>query len=346
MKKQLLILILGISFFSYSRSLNLPDSTFYLENDGARMPLIVRGNADSKVIILFLHGGPGGTAMKKIGCKAFLELEQEFRVVYWDQRGSVFCKGGDERKYLTLDQYTDDLDHVVDHLKRRMPDHSIFLMGHCWGGALGTAYLSEPVHHAKVTGWIDVAGAHNNPLGDSLSMEWVKAFAREKILKGEQKKYWEQALKWYQLNPEFTSADVPHYMFIKKAHGYVLNESDDNGIYPGYNSSDLMYSPFQFLRYYLNYRKILNGFIISDIDLTASMKNITIPSLIMWGKKDGLIPLPMALEAYKALGTNKKNKTIVVFDNAAHTSYYEQPEAFAKTVKQFVNNVQKREPVH
>jgi pimeloyl-ACP methyl ester carboxylesterase len=343
MKIGIIISLAGLFFWSHGRSLPVGDSVFYIENNGARMPVIIRGDVDSKVLVVFLHGGPGGTSLKKIGSKAFLLLEEQFAVAYWDQRGSVFSHGGDGKKFLTLDQFVDDLDTLIDLLKAQYPCHSVFLMGHCWGGALGTAYLSSHHRQSKVMGWIDVAGAHNNPKGDSLSMVWVRNYAELKIEQSEDVQYWKNALQWYRDNPKFSSAQLNHYRFVKKARGYVRSVSRENGIYPGYNSKDLFRTPLKFIRYYINYDKILSDFIISDIDLTDRMKNITIPALIVWGNNDGLIPVELAHDAYRSLGTEEVDKQVIIFNNTAHTVFYEQPDAFAKSVEKFILTYQNRE---
>lgn len=336
MKIKIIISLAGLLFWSQCRSLHVGDSVFYIENNGARMPVIIRGDINSKVLIVFLHGGPGGTSMKKIGSKAFLLLERKFAVAYWDQRGSVFSHGGDGKKFLTLDQFVDDLDILINLLKAQYPCHTVFLMGHCWGGALGTAYLFSEDRQSKITGWIDVAGAHNNPRGDSLSMAWVRNYANSKVEQNEDVQYWQNAIEWYRDNPGFSSADLNHYRYVKKARGYVLSESRENGIYPGYNWKDFFRTPVEFMRYYINYDKILSDFIISDIDLTDGMKNITIPALIVWGNNDGLIPVDLAHEAYGALGTQEPDKQVLVFKNTAHTVFYEQPDDFAASVEKFI----------
>jgi len=43
---------------------------FYLVNKNAQMPVSVRGNTSSGIFVVFLHGGPGGTALQKIGLPA------------------------------------------------------------------------------------------------------------------------------------------------------------------------------------------------------------------------------------------------------------------------------------
>ena len=104
--------------------------TFHFTNKNATMPVVVRGNVSSKVLIVFLHGGPGGTAMTKIGTRAFASLEEDYGIVYWDQRGANGSSGGTQKKWMNLSQYVEDLDVLVDQLKNRYHGSNIYLMGH------------------------------------------------------------------------------------------------------------------------------------------------------------------------------------------------------------------------
>jgi pimeloyl-ACP methyl ester carboxylesterase len=311
--------------------------TFYVIHDEASMPVVVRGKITSNVLILFLHGGPGGTALKKIGTRAFNSLEKEFGLVYWDQRGADGSRGGMVKRYMNLNQFIEDLDRVIDQLKLLYPTSEIFLMGHCWGGGLGTGYLIDEHHQSKVSGWIDIAGAHNNPKGDSLSAQWVKNYANNKIAANQDRRYWKKALNWYESNPSFTSSDLGHYSFVRKAHGYQKIKGDSLGQFPCYTTRDLFIKPHQYISYYTNYYTTLKRFIISDLNLTPQMSRIKIPSLILWGEKDGLIPVDMAIEAYQSLGTSVDKKELHIFLNTGHTIYYEQPVAFTTTVKDFID---------
>jgi pimeloyl-ACP methyl ester carboxylesterase len=261
-----LIGIMTITF--YTNSLSVIKPTFHLKNKEATMPVVVRGKMDSDILILFLHGGPGGTAMKKIGTRAFNGLEEEFGVVYWDQRGATGSQGGTQKKYMNLNQFIEDLDVLIDKIRNLYPTSQLFLMGHSWGGGFGTAYLTDPIRQSKIAGWIEVAGAHNNPKGDSLSAVWVKNHAKEKIMKGEHVQYWKRALKWYEKNPRFDSNAMAHYNFVRKSHGYQSVEGDSLGQYPGYVNIDILRRPVRYVAYYFNFYQTLNKFIISDIDLT------------------------------------------------------------------------------
>jgi pimeloyl-ACP methyl ester carboxylesterase len=66
------------------------------------------------------------------------------------------------------------------------------------------------------------------------------------------------------------------------------------------------------------------------------MNRITLPTLILWGAHDGATPVQMAYDAYAALGTPEKDKRITVFPNAAHTPDMQDPVAFERAVRDFI----------
>ncbi len=309
-------------------------STFCVHHQKAKMPVVVRGNTQSNVLIIFLHGGPGGTALKKIGTRAFTKLEEDFSVVYWNQRGGDKSRGGTQKKYLHLDQFVDDLDRLIDQLQILYPSAHPFLMGHCWGGALATAYLATGGHQKKIAGWVMVGGAYNNPRGDSLSMVWVKNHAYASIAKGIESRYWKDAVKWYDKNPEFSSGQLRHYRLVRKANGYQYTKGDSLGLYPGYTPKDILRFPHRFIGYYLNYYRTLSRFIISEIELSKELHKIKIPALILWGQEDGLVPVELGQEAFDLIGADEKH--LIVYEGVAHTIYYEYPSRFVRDVTRFI----------
>jgi len=310
---------------------------FYLVTRKAQMPVAVRGNVGSGVLIVFVHGGPGGTALQKIGLRAFNELEKDYGLVFWDQRASGSSQGNSARSDLTLEQFTQDLDQLIDVLAEKYHHPVIFLMGHSWGGCLGTNYLIDPLRQAKIRGWIDVDGAHNNPEGDDLSKQFVIDYAQQQIADGIETDFWTYVISWYAENPNFTTDQLEHYAFVEKAHGYIYDPAlAQEEKFPNYSFSYLFESPANVTASLINYNSVIKHFIISDIDLTPRMAAITLPSLIIWGKHDGIIPYPMAQKALDALGTAPGNKRIVTLLNSAHNGFHEDPDAFIAAVQNFV----------
>jgi proline iminopeptidase len=311
---------------------------FFLTNKNAQMPVNVRGNKGSGVFIVFLHGGPGGSALQKVGLPVFNTLEKEYATVFWDQRSSGSSQGNSPDNLLTLDQFVEDLDKLIDVLQYKYGHPKIFLLGHSWGGCLGTAYLLDSKRQSKISGWMEVDGAHDNPKGDSLSLQWVTDYARLQISQDTDVSFWQYALRWYAENPNFTSNQLEHYAFLERAHGYIHDPTirRDPLTFPEFSADYLFASPTNIPAEFTNYNHVIKKFIISDIDLTPEMKKITLPSIIYWGKNDGVIPYPMASQALQALGTPDENKSIVTLPTSAHFSFYEEPGLFDETMRGFI----------
>ena len=101
--------------------------------------------------------------------------------------------------------------------------------------------------------------------------------------------------------------------------------------------------------YYLigkaNYlREKLNIFNAFDIyndalitDYTPRMKNISLPTLILWGRHDGCEPLGEAYHFYNNIATPADKKQMVIFENSAHNPMKEEPMLFADAVIKYIN---------
>jgi proline iminopeptidase len=117
------------------------DSTLpVVELDGYRFHAEAYGEEHEPTVIV-LHGGPGADYRALLPLVA---LAGEFRMVFYDQRGSGLSPrvSADE---LTLERFLDDLDHFVEHFS---PNRPVYLIGHSWGAMLATAYVGR--HPYKV----------------------------------------------------------------------------------------------------------------------------------------------------------------------------------------------------
>ena len=126
-------------------------------------------------MLLWLHGGPGG-AERPLFRYFNSELENDFVVVYWDQRGAgrSFDPKADPHR-LTIAQHVADLDAVVDHLRQSLSQDKIILMGHSWGAVLGL--LCAQAHPDKVSAFIGVNPVVSTREGQQAQYDFVLAEA-------------------------------------------------------------------------------------------------------------------------------------------------------------------------
>ncbi|WP_420898331.1 alpha/beta hydrolase family protein [Cryobacterium cheniae] len=98
---------------------------------------MLRGHDYRAPVLLFLEGGPGGTAVGSMRI-AGQGLEKNFVVATWDQRGAGKSAAAFEPvATLTVDQAVHDAIEVSEYLRDRFNQPRIYLVGSSWGTVLG-----------------------------------------------------------------------------------------------------------------------------------------------------------------------------------------------------------------
>ena len=310
---------------------------FYTKLDGAELPVMVAGNLDSPTYIIYLAGGPGEASFNNHFALYMNELEKNYAVVYYDQRCCGRAKGRFDKDRLTLQQFTEDTDHIVDLVKKKYSDPDIVLLGHSWGGALGTAYLLDEEHQRKIKGWIDLDGGHNWAGLEKESRKFAIDYL-EGQLDGESPQEVLELLDWYEENPVIGTDNIfKHFLALNGVHAYKPESAEGDNIY--------LYSPNEPLfSYYYNgfyaawkvYRMAVNMDVYS-INLTPEMHNITLPSLILWGELDYRISKDFGTEAYETI--RSENKKLVIMPHSGHTPVREDIPLFVSSIEGFIESL-------
>lgn len=317
------------------------DEFYNLKNGKVVLPLRVVGKSSSKTAIIVLHGGPGGSAFQMRLATSMQNLENNYKLVYFDQRGSGITQGNVTADDLYVDKFADDVEMVVQFTKQNLGAESIFLLGTSWGGGLGTYYLTDTDRQADIKGFIAVSAAYNIPLATQLSRAFVLNYANQQIAQDSGKTYWLNALKYYETRPTLTENDYfEHAQYVNRAKG-ILWGPIPSAVEPGYPGFKLeMYlENFNFTS--LNI-KMPNGVnIFREFINDPNMGNITLPTLIIWGARDGLTPVAMADNMYNLLGTPNAHKRLRKdYLQSAHTPFVEEPSKFLNDVRNFVETYQ------
>jgi pimeloyl-ACP methyl ester carboxylesterase len=69
-------------------------------------------------------------------------------------------------------------------------------------------------------------------------------------------------------------------------------------------------------------------------DLAKKISTINVPTLIIWGRKDKLIPIKLAMKFKKDI----INSQLVIFDDLGHVPHEENPQATVAVVKKFLQD--------
>ncbi len=339
--KKITIILIGIVLLlascekdDLSGTLN---DVLYVRYKHAEMPAYIYGNGSDKIFLIILHGGPGGKGIEyRVG--GIKDLEDKYAVVYLDQRGSGMSSGNYSKDDLTPQLMAEDVLALVKVLKYKYGDDiKLFLLGHSWGGTLGSKVLL--LDQTPFRGWIEVDGGHN--LKDMFEDQIVryKDVADEQIAAGNNVEYWtDLKSQVVAMEPEGNTDEN-----ISKLNdlGYKTEEIlAEDGVL-----ADTAYVNLDILNYFYQESPLMSFVnmavvntslqdIWKTVDYTGKLKNITIPSLIMWGEYDLVIPYNMGQEAYDAIGS--ADKKWVLMHTSGHSPMANEPEKFREEIDNFI----------
>ncbi|MCB0662765.1 MAG: alpha/beta fold hydrolase [Saprospiraceae bacterium] len=313
---------------------------FFVKNKGAEMPVYVKGNIQSGTFILFLHGGPGGNASLPSFMPVSRELEKDFAFAYWDQRGSGLSMGNPDQSTFTVEQFVEDLDLVVETILERYNHPRIVFYGISWGGALGSAYLSTNNYQEKIDGFICMDSGHNLVEGLPKSVVFVKDYAQQQIDLGKDVGYWTEARDWCAAEPDMTDKEnyFKYDQYLTNTNAYRKDPNQEvQGPEVGLAGSMNSYLS---LAVFFNGQYLVPRFNILTLNLSAQMEKIKTPSMVIWGRHDGVNTIEMGYDAYNSIGgPDFEEKELVILENSAHEGYIEEQDLFISSFRRFVNSL-------
>jgi 2-hydroxy-6-oxonona-2,4-dienedioate hydrolase len=68
-------------------------------------------------------------------------------------------------------------------------------------------------------------------------------------------------------------------------------------------------------------------------DIRDRLEEIGVPTLIVWGRNDRVVPVPAALSYKKLIGDNAE---LVIFDECGHAPEIERPVRFNRVIERFL----------
>jgi pimeloyl-ACP methyl ester carboxylesterase len=137
----------------------------------------IKAKDRSNPLLLFLHGGPGGSVMS-YSHKFTSRLEEHFVIVQWDQRETgetLKLNASPERLTATL--FVNDTRALIDTLLQVFRQPKILLVGHSWGTYLG--FEIARTHPETVHGFVAIGPMINQVESERQSLEILLEAARK-----------------------------------------------------------------------------------------------------------------------------------------------------------------------
>lgn len=303
--------------------------------NGIKQYIQIRGKDKTNPILLFVHGGPGGSLA---GLCHVLQSswEEKFTVVNWDQRNTckTFFANKDKASEIartgTLDDYVRDIDEIIAYLHTVCKFDKLILMGFSWGSAIASEYAKR--HSENLLCYIGVGQYTDFYEGFEKTCETVRKAALESKNESDLKKL------------EYFKSTIPsepkmNAKFYKSYRIYnILGSKYISKHAKAFPVKELMKSPF------LNFKEkktfFKQDFRLFDETYKTMMtynfgKNIRfeIPAFFVFGNEDYVCHASL-FEKYFAEITSPEKK-LVVLENAGHSCFYDQSERFLDAILSF-----------
>ena len=305
---------------------------------GLEQYVIIRGASTEKPVMLFLHGGPGSPEIAFM--KHFnTDIENDFIMVYWEQRGSGKSFTNDiPVESMTLEQFISDTREISEYLAKRFSQEKIYVMGHSWGSLLGilTAYEHPELFHA----YFGIGQVAQQLRGEKISFQWVKeraSFERD-----------EDAMKALsEMNfPDSGASNSDWVNFLLNERKYVAqfggSMQEMKGMWPMIKlflgaeeytfNEKLNYMKGSLFSLNLLFPEVINADLFSKID------SMQIPVYIFQGTHDYQTPYVVAKDFYDQLKAPEKE--LFTFSKSAHSPLMEEAEKFNSIAREKARRIE------
>jgi pimeloyl-ACP methyl ester carboxylesterase len=272
-------------------------------------------------VLLYVAGGPGGTdigAMRLFGA----DLEEDFVVATWDQRGAGKSYTAlAPTSTLTLEQTVRDTIEVTDYLRHRFDEQKIYLVGNSWGtipGVLAVQQRPELFHAYVGTGqMVDIKATDQMFYADTV------AYARQT---GDTA-----------LAEQLAKIGPPPYANVLDYVPAVFAGESKWNNYPGHSTATEMPSNL-FVREYSLVDQVhsLGAFFdtfavlypqLQNIDFRVDVPSLSVPVYLVQGRYEARGRSVLADEWFS--GLQAPTKQFILFDNSDHRALFAEPAHFS-----------------
>jgi proline iminopeptidase len=284
----------------------------YVDVEGGRVWYQIVGSGNATPLLL-LHGGPGAPSHY---LKPLERVAVDRPVIFYDQLGAGRSDRPTDRSLWRVERFIDELAQV----RATLGLDEVHILGHSWGAMLATDYmLTGPAGVKSIT--------FASP---ALNVERWTMDAR-KLLKALP----EEMQTVIDRHENAGTTDAPEYQeAVMEYYKLYLSRSDPwspnlLAAFAGLNAEiyGYMWGPSEFTA---------TG-TLKDYNREAELTELNLPVLFTTGRYDEATP--ESVEHFQSLVPGSE---IQIFENSAHMTMLDEPEAYAEAIRDFLNGVDER----
>lgn len=288
--------------------------------NGVEQGMFIKGKDASKPVLLYLHGGMPDYFLTE---RYPTGLDEDFVVVWWEQRGSGLSYSPDMApESLTTEQIVADTLALTDYLRERFGQDEIYLMGHSGGTFIGIQAAARAPE--KYRAYISVAQMtyqlRSEQLAHDHMLERFKANGNANMAR------------------KLAAAPVGGSVPLPDAYNSVRDIAmHDLGIGTMHDMrsivTGLLLESFRSPEYTLGEKvgmwrgKIFSGSRLWNTELatnlTEKVTRLEVPVYFLHGVYDYTVSYPLAKSYYAQLDAPMKG--FYTFEHSAHSPLFEEP---------------------
>jgi len=304
----------------------------FLDVNGSKQGMFIKGKNLDNPIILYLHGGMPDYFLTE---KYPTHLEDDFTMVWWEQRNcGISCNPVSTKDTTTLEQLVDDTIVLTKYLLERFNKKKIYLMAHSGGTFLGVYVIDKAPE--LYDAYIGIAQMSDQLLSEKTAYEYILNHYKE--TKNRKMTDYFQSISFNDQNK------IPEkYLKMRDVAMHELGIGtmrNMRNIVTGLFLQSLYFSEYTLSeKFHLWYGKSKSG--ISQnwgemiyTNLMDIRNNFKIPVYFFHGLYDYTCSYELAKKYFNKI--NAPIKGFYTFDQSAHSPLFEEPE---KTNRILINDI-------
>lgn len=304
----------------------------FVRINGLEQGMIIQSKDASNPVLLYLHGGMPDYFLKE---KYPTGLEDEFTVVWWEQRGSGLSYNDTiSKESITLEQLISDTLEVTNYLRNRFHQEKIYLMGRSGGSFFGiqVAERAPELFHA----YIGVGQMSNQLNSEKLAYDYM---LKEFKANGNT-----EMVRKLEAAPVTTVGGIPDAYLALRDQGMhslgIGTTHEMKSIITGFFLPSLTFREYTLMEKINMWRaKARNGVSVLwntnlDMDLSQEVLELDLPVYFFEGIYDYTCSFNLAKDYFEKLKAPVKG--FYTFEQSAHSPIFEEPEKSLRILREDV----------